>query len=247
VKCLSNVRQWGLGTLMWSNDNHDDLPWDGPTSEIISQAIDSEGTRAYEVPYFYPNAVPPYVASETYQEIMEDAVARQNPKDVPLPGDRSIFICPSARPPTPGLDFPGEIPYEVPDTPYYFYFNYVINSKLENGSPDRWPIHEEKARLTWIRYPSNTVILFGLRSTSEEIPPDYSQVVGGNNLKRVHGKWSEMAWRHKEGSSVLFADGSARPIGFAYANTRQVEDYIQPQTWGYNQPKLIWSPLERAR
>lgn len=248
VKCLSNVRQWGVGTLMWSDQNRGDVPWDGPSSEILSEVVDGEGTRAFEVPYFYPNAVPPMVASPTYDQIMRAAEARQAPRDVPLPGDRSIFVCPSARMPTPGLDTPGEAPFAIPTTPFFFYFNYIINSKLENGTRDRWPINEEKARFAWIRYPSETVLLFDLRSSNDEFPDDIDRsTIGGTNLQRVHGKWSEMALRHRRGSNVLFADGSARPVDFERANTRQVEDYIQPQTWGYNQPKLTWTPLERAR
>lgn len=247
VKCLSSVRQWGIGTIMWSDENNGDLPWDGPSSEILSQTVDAEGTMAFNVPYFFANAIPPYVASESYRRLMETALEQGDARDVPIPGDKSIFICPSAQKPTPGADVPGQVPFEVDGTQYYYYFNYVINSKLENGSRDRWPIGEEKARLSWIRNPSSTVLLFDMRATVDEIPPDFTQVVGSNNLKRVHAKWAEMAYRHKEGANVLFADGSGRPVKFAYANSRQQRDHIKPTTWGYNQPDLIWSPLDRAR
>lgn len=247
VKCLSNVRQWGMGLVMWSDENNGDVPWDGPSSEVLSEAVDTQGTKAYEVPYLYINAIPPYVASETYYQVMREADERGAPQDVPLPADDSIFTCPSAKEPT-GLDTPSVIPYEVPTTPYYFYFNYVINSKLENGSDDRWPIDQEKARMGWIRSPSDTVVIFDMLSSKSELPTGLQQDPRfGTNLKRVHAKWSEMAYRHKAGSSVLFADGSARFVKHEYANTRQIRDYIQQTQWGYNQPDLIWSPLTRAR
>ncbi|MGE3181972.1 MAG: H-X9-DG-CTERM domain-containing protein, partial [Phycisphaerae bacterium] len=246
VKCLSNVRQWGMGALMWSDEHNGDIPWDGPSSEILSEVVDTTtNTRAYEVGYFFPNAIPPYVANQTYFEVMQDAVSRGAPKDVPLPQDDTIFTCPSALEPG-GADDVGEIPYPIHTTPFYFYFNYVINSKLENNSKDIWPNNEEKARMGWIRSPSDTVLLFDMLSSKNELPIELQRDFG-NSPGRIHAKWSEMAYRHKKGSNVLFADGSARPVKHEYANTRQVRDFINPTRWGYNQPDLIWSPLIEAR
>ncbi len=246
AQCLSNVRQWGLGVVMFGDENNGDIPWDGPSSEILSEVAGYPAQPTYRIPYFYPNAIPRYLGEDTYEQIMDAADARGNPQDVPLPGDSSIFICPSASMPS-GDDFPTTAPYLIAGaTPQrYFYFNYVINSKLENGTRDFWPDGEEKARFDWIRNPSATVLLMDLRSSKDEFA-GYNHV-GGNNLQRVHAKWSEMAYRHRKGANLLFADSSARPTDFAYANTREREDAVRPSTWGYNKPDLIWSPLEEAR
>ena len=266
VKCLSNTKQWGAGTLMWSDDNRGDLPWDGTREDDIGQVVDNDGTRIFEVDYFYANAVPPYIASERYVDIMKSAQAQGRAQDVPLPASDSIFTCPSAKLPVAGVDTqPGVAPYPIENTPYYYYFNYVINSKLENGSRARWPINlnsnpegEEKARLSDIRFPAATVLLFGIRASYTELPlhlrnddDEYDK-----RLDRIHAKWVEMAYRHQKGASTLFADSSARVVDFEYANTKQDYDYMGQMLklntrygprQGYNQPDLIWTPLGVAQ
>lgn len=243
VACSSNMRQWGIGLTLALQEFNDDIPWDGPSSDNPGDYVD--GQPAYKVPYFYPNAVPPFISQDPYQNIMEDAARRGRAKEVPLPGDQSIFVCPSARLPG-GDDFPAEAPYEVNWTnpKLYFYFNYVINSKLENGSSDRWPNGEEKIRMNAIRWPSATVILLEMRSTVNEFPNNYN--LGSNNLRRVHAKWSEMAYRHRAGGFVLYADSSVRRVDFDYANVRETQDYVVPTLEGYNKVDLIWSPLSDA-
>jgi hypothetical protein len=193
---------------------------------------------------------------------MEAAAARNRPRDVPIPGDKSIFICPNAKLPGAHPNDPPEAPYPVDGTPLYFYFNYVINSKLENGMPARWRINifsssdagESKTQLSRITKPADTVLLFGLRATHAEFPPNIEVPSGGNTLTRIHAKWAEMALRHKRGSSTLFVDGSSRIVEFEYANDEQDLDYIGSRLFpkarklkGYNQVDLIWSPLDFAR
>lgn len=250
VVCGSNLRQWGIGLISWSQENDGNIPWDGPSADILSwPVVTPNGTkRAFEIQDFYVNAIPPLVAGKSYYQIMQEAVDLGDGKRVPLIGDKSIFICPSAQKPTPGIDTPGIIPYSVFGTPYYSYFSYVINSKLENGSPDRWPEigDEERARYGWIKRPASTVILFDLRSTADELPQDLPIVVGSNNLVRYHAKWGEMAYRHNKGSNVMFADGSVRHVDFVYANTEEDSDPMRPTRSGYNHPNLIWSPLTDA-
>lgn len=261
VVCLSNVRQWGTGMLFWSDEHNDDLPWDGFSSDNLAEKAYPDGRLAYEVDFFYANAVPPYVASERYDDIMEQAVARGRAKDVPIPGSSSIFICPSAKFPNSGIDeLTPEPPYPIAGTPYFFYFYYVMNSKLENGSRAKWDVGfsggEEKAYMGMIREPSSTVLLFDLRATdaefgNEEIP----KTMEDKNLDRIHANWTRMAMRHRKGSSTLFADGHAAIVDTLYANMRQDPDYIgnklnpnarAGRNTGYNQPDLIWSPLTRA-
>jgi prepilin-type N-terminal cleavage/methylation domain-containing protein/prepilin-type processing-associated H-X9-DG protein len=243
VKCASNVRQWGIGMMMFTQENGDLIPWDGPSTDNPGDYID--GIPAYEYDYFYPNALPPYVQEEPYAEKMRKAAQRGDAKDVPQPGDNSLFICPSAREPA-GNDFPAEIPYAVNWTtpPLYFYFNYVINSKLENGTRDRWPNGEEQIRSLHFDHPFATVLLMEMRSSVTEFPANYG-FRGSNNLRRVHGKWSELAYRHRAGGYVLYADGHTGLVDFAYANEKG-PDFIQPQRDGYNKPDLIWSPLTIA-
>lgn len=248
TKCMANMRQWGTGLMMFAMENNDIVPWDGPVADNPGYPAenDPEGTPAYQVPYFYPNAVPPYLAEDTYETLMNQAVALQRPKDVPLPGDKSIFICPSAQRVT-NDDFPSEIPYSVDFSapPRYFYFNYVINSKLENESRQFWPNGAEQARLNHTRTPAVTVILMDMLSTKAEFPLS-NRPQQGINLRRTKGKWAELAYRHKRGGFVVMADFHVEHVDWQYANDRAEEDYIVPTQAGYNKVDLIWSPLTDA-
>ncbi len=246
--CMSNMREWGKGLLMFAFENRDLIPWDGPNSDNpgLPAEDDPSFTPAYKVSYFYPNAIPPYVGQETYRHIMESSAALDMPKNVPLPGQHSMFVCPSAQPVT-SDDFPSAIPYEVDfsSPQLYFYFNYVINSKLENGSPYTWDNGAEQIRLNQIRDTVHTVVLIDMLSTKSEFPLS-TRPPQGINLRRTKGKWAELAYRHRKGSFVLMADSHVAHVDYAYANEREDEDYIVRTKAGYNKVDLIWSPLTDA-
>lgn len=248
TKCMSNMRQWGSGLLSFSLENKEAVPWDGPTADNPGYPAEDDplGTPAYQVPYFYPNAVPPYLDQDPYLQVMDQALELERPKQVPLPGDRSMFICPAAQRVTPD-DFPREVPYTVDfSSPQrYFYFNYVINSKLENGSEQRWPNGAEQVRLNQIRRPAITVVLMDMLASKSEFPPGV-RPTQGINLRRTKGKWAELGYRHKRGSFVVMADFHVEHVDWKYANEREAADAIVPAKAGYNKSDLIWSPLSDA-
>jgi prepilin-type N-terminal cleavage/methylation domain-containing protein/prepilin-type processing-associated H-X9-DG protein len=243
VQCMTHVREWGNATLIYAQEHQEDVPWDGPATDNPGDFV--AGRQAYTESYFFLNAVPRILTGNDYRTVMEQALNSGEAKNVPLPGDNDIHICPTAMMPT-SEDFPPDAPYEVnwTDPPLYFYFNYVINSKLERGSEGRWPNGDNKIRLHRIREPTATVLVFDMRSSASELPANLP-VKGDNDLRRVHGKWSEMAYRHDAGTYVYFADGHVAHVDFRKAN-QPGPDSVDPQTTGYNQADLIWSPLTAA-
>ncbi len=81
VTCLSNLRQWGIAMQCYVNDNDGYLPRRGQGVQQF---------WIYDRPTDWFNALPPYLGLPT----LADLVAKN---DLPQPGKKSIFVCPSAE------------------------------------------------------------------------------------------------------------------------------------------------------
>ncbi|NDG62655.1 MAG: type II secretion system protein [Planctomycetes bacterium] len=75
TKSQSNLKQWGVGTIMWSTVNKDRLPWEG-----LKDANDMSLNLAQKA--YWANAIPPMVGELPYSKISDDAYNVQT--DVPL-------------------------------------------------------------------------------------------------------------------------------------------------------------------
>jgi len=79
--CLNNMRQWGLGFMLYANDYNDYFPYDGnPTVSVCD--------RTYNTNAWY-NVVPPYIGQKTLCQLY----AANTP---PTPLTRSVWSCPSS-------------------------------------------------------------------------------------------------------------------------------------------------------
>ena len=236
--CLSNMRQWGLGTMSFTVDYNDAVPWEGYDSDTPA--------GSYEWEMWWGNAVMPYVNSDPYRKLMEELG-----QDVPIHGDDSYFICPTAQAPTHVNDTGGPPPYQVSGSDLYYYFNYVANSKLARHGKAKWTeigADGDKVTLNDIPKTSATVIMMELRASAHELvaarqPPN----IGTSAPRRSKAKWSELALRHGSGDNsgghIVFADGHAALIGFDYARS---PIYSDQQGNNYNKHDLIWSPMGTA-
>lgn len=78
--CVSNLRQWGTALQSYVGDNNGDIPRRGQGVQMVGQ---------FNRPEDWFNALPPYLGSDTLQQLMAEGRS-------PKPGDKSVFVCPSA-------------------------------------------------------------------------------------------------------------------------------------------------------
>ena len=82
TQCVSNLRQWELALSLYLHDHEDFIPRRGQGVQplfVIDRAED------------WFNALPPMIELPSYQELATNAA-------IPQPGDRTIFVCPDAKP-----------------------------------------------------------------------------------------------------------------------------------------------------
>jgi prepilin-type processing-associated H-X9-DG protein len=199
------MRQWGLAMGMYANDYHDYLPYAGTGGSPID--------NGFNVVAWY-NVLPHYINQTPLKDLYDSA-----PPNIPLPGQKSIFVCPSLT--APRSDW---VPPATTSNPW---FGYAMN-RLENGLAGR-------------RYPRSLsalpsqVILF---SESENIiyPFTDGYFLGPNATPQVPP-------RHSGGMNFVFVDGHAqwyaladygRPSPMSTPSSAQIE-WAQP-------PALYWFP-----
>ncbi|MEM6257713.1 MAG: DUF1559 domain-containing protein [Planctomycetota bacterium] len=258
AQCLSNMRQWGLGSAMFSDENDQFVPDDGPDQVTDgTYTINGAAVSPIESDIWWGNAIMPYVGQDPYREIAIRAINSGDPTDVPLPGDDSPWICPSAELPSNPPDV-ATAPYLMPFSAGtlgglgHYYFNYVANSKLDRNSPKRWPnSNEEAITVTQLRTPSSTVNMLELRSSLSELDsngtnfiyPDGDVVTAGSN--RAKADWQRMAKRHNDNCMFVYFDGHAASISVAYAD-EEGPDHVDPSRNGRNKSDHIWIPFSHA-
>ena len=85
IICASNLRQWGMATQLYANENDGYLPRRG-------QGVGPTGIIDRPTDWF--NALPPFLHQQPYMDLVADDA-------IPQPGQSSIWVCPQAS------DFPG--------------------------------------------------------------------------------------------------------------------------------------------
>jgi prepilin-type N-terminal cleavage/methylation domain-containing protein/prepilin-type processing-associated H-X9-DG protein len=96
--CMSNMRQFGIGTQMYADQNKGQLPQKGPDGSTTG-ANAFTYTPTYPNPYIddpsiWFNAIPPMVNGKSYFQLMWDSFQGNTP--LPHDGDHNVFICPAA-------------------------------------------------------------------------------------------------------------------------------------------------------
>jgi prepilin-type N-terminal cleavage/methylation domain-containing protein len=99
IKCLSNMRQWGLGFTMYSGDNGDYVPEEGNGGNTIGDP----GTldTANNLTAWY-NVVPPTLTLPPLVNLYGLFGHQANP---PLPESPTIFACPACPEPLTSLGY----------------------------------------------------------------------------------------------------------------------------------------------
>ncbi len=198
--CLNNMRQWGLAIGMYCNDFNDYMPYEGAGLSDISQSFQL-------VAWF--NILSPYVKQPRLMDLYA-----QN--EVPLPGMKSIFICPSAP----------DITY-MPTTANP-YFSYAMNRVLTGLSGQVYK--RTKAVL-----PAKT-ILFS-ESENNQFPFTDGFFIGPTTTAPPPAGTP----RHSGGNNFVFVDGHAQWYKQADYSRTKVESFDAEIEWA--KPRVLyWFP-----
>lgn len=81
INCVSNLRQWGVALQLYLQDNDGYLPRRGQGVQPVVRL---------DRPEDWFNCLPAYLEIPSYQELYQSGNA-------PKPGQRSVFVCPSAK------------------------------------------------------------------------------------------------------------------------------------------------------
>jgi prepilin-type processing-associated H-X9-DG protein/prepilin-type N-terminal cleavage/methylation domain-containing protein len=162
ITCESNLRQWGMATLMYANENGGFLPRRGqgvgPTAQV---------TR----PTDWFNALPPLMKGLEYGDADPSVRTLISSNSIPRPWDNSVWICPQAN------DMPGQ---------YYWAFGMnmalsVWEANQNNGQPNK---------ITGVG-PTATMVLFADAPGNycsvypSKLPDGYNPVPRHNNAVNI--------------------------------------------------------------
>ena len=227
IACLNTMRQWGVGAMAYASEFKDALPWEGDKTDLAFNFTRSD---------WWANAIPPRVAQEPYKKLSEE-------ERVPMPPDKSMFICPSAK-------APESAPYPITGKPWYrFFFCYVWNSDINEGRTKDNVDDVDPIRLFKLKQTSDTIFMLEMRTSDEELPEDDPYY--GEELNRHRADWKRFAARHDRGSqkggNMVFCDGHADFVSNEYATTsRQGNRGSDYNNDDWNKSDLIWNPFGPA-
>jgi len=191
VKCLSNLRQWGLGFHMYCDDNNDFVPEEGNTINTINDP--GSATTADNLDFAWYNRVAPTIAQPPLVNLYG---LYGNPLNPPLPDSQSIYSCPSAPDPDPHNG------YQTPPTARKAFFMYGENGRLcvnfgtlaSGGGP--------QTKLSNVVKPTDTIFL-------AELDPNAPTTTGAAQ-SNVTGQYSIARHMYKKIGEFAMCDGSSR-------------------------------------
>jgi prepilin-type N-terminal cleavage/methylation domain-containing protein len=199
IKCLSNMRQWGIGFTMYSQDNRDIVPEEGNTGN----AIDDPGsaTTADNLDFGWYNCVAPTISQPKLVSLYGGFHNAFNP---PLPSTPSIYSCPAAPTPNPAY-FPNLAPSAPTSsktvTPAYFM--YAENSRICVNFGTISAGKAGQTKLGMVLKPSQTVYVAESDGNSAINPPPSA------SLSTVTGFYAIARHSHNKLGNFSMVDGSA--------------------------------------
>ena len=181
ASCISNLHQWGIALGMYCDDNDDYIPYLGGSAP---PPIDQD----YNSPAWF-NSLSPYIGTPALKLLYTSTPTR-----IPLPGTKSIFICPSVKYAPAGQGTDTSHPY----------FSYQMNRVL-TGSLGSCPDNIYKRGK--VDLPSQTVFM----CDSDNSPYPFTD---GGFLA------SAMAQppRHSGGANMLFVDQHVEWVSYQIYN-----------------------------
>jgi prepilin-type N-terminal cleavage/methylation domain-containing protein/prepilin-type processing-associated H-X9-DG protein len=204
VSCLSNQKQWALGSQMFAQDNDDKLTRDGMggggTYNPGGGPIPEAGTHADPNAWF--NLLPRLISDRTLIDYFNDNNGAPQPyQRYPFPGGRGkIWHCASAK-----MNVPAELPI---NNGVEGFFSYAMNIDLKKDSSGNVVGYPDMPKLSTIPKVSATVLLFDTAFnpiTEKANNPGSAQYNSVNPAVR----YRSFASRHDDGANINFLDGHA--------------------------------------
>jgi prepilin-type N-terminal cleavage/methylation domain-containing protein/prepilin-type processing-associated H-X9-DG protein len=188
VSCLGNMRQWGLAMGMYSDDWNDYMPYEGSGNSAID--------LTFNLGAWY-NVLSGYISSPSMASLYD-----ATPPRPPVPGVRSIYMCPSIKQ---RID-PATLTTTSP------YFAYSMNRVLTGYSGKVY-------KRSIADRPSQTVFMCESDADGTATQDAYSFTDGWF----LGGSPSSPPQRHSGGSNFAFLDGHAEWL--AKANYQWASNY----------------------
>ena len=230
--CLNNLKQWGLASLMYVDDNNQMFPFPKYQKPYVIGNDEDNPVWSDMYPYHtanhgddvWFNALPPLVASQPmYQWAVASGKKQFNDN---YDFGNTIFICPTAR--AQGIDPADNTSATIGQSGFHGYmqegqrplFGYGMNSKATANesisSPTTIP-----CTTTMVAQPSAFVLFSDTRNRSMEqpyYPFDPSPSTGDNQLVLASPQsyTTRFSSRHNQGGQITFSDGHAAYFKYSY-------------------------------
>jgi prepilin-type N-terminal cleavage/methylation domain-containing protein len=170
IECLNNMKQWGLGLQMYTDDNQDIVPEEGNVGEPINYTGSATSADNYDNAWY--NKVASYISQPTLVALY----VQGNP---PLPTTKTIFSCPTC--PLPSSY------YGAGPSLNLAYFMYGENGRLCVNFGTIASGAGAQTRLSTIPLPSQTIFMAENDPNSTlggSIEPSQSNVTGYYSVAR---------------------------------------------------------------
>ena len=248
AKCLSNMRQIGMGFNMYANENGGRLPDPGNDGDPLDPILmaDHQGWRSEML---WINAVSRAMTGHSYADIQEGHGGFPR---VPIDGDAHVLVCPAA-PPTVGVNT-GTDADQTQDGYFLMhgYTDYASGAQEERKTFICYAMNNKlfgsgkaQGKLSTLRPAAEVVLVFEKRTNvgeATQADEDYYVSVGGKAggiltapLGRFKGDYKRLTTRHDRGGHILYADG--------HVDLRSLREVITPRanTKDWNHPgSIIW-------
>lgn len=233
IKCLGNMRQWGLAFTMYSADNREIVPEEGNSVNTIADT--GSARTADNLDYAWYNCVAPTISQP---KLITLYGGYSHPLNPPLPGTPSIYSCPACANPETSLG------YGNPPNINKAFFMYAENGRICVNFGTIAAGQGQQTRLTMVIKPSQTVFvaendpnstLGGLPTAAESVTTAYyacarhqHNVLG--NFSMVDGSAISMKTNDFRETQTV-ADGGAADNGeLEWSTPRKIYWYPSPTT-----------------
>jgi prepilin-type N-terminal cleavage/methylation domain-containing protein len=225
IKCLSNLRQWGLAFTLYSQDDHDMVPEEGDIGSSIANP-GADGTTD-NLDYAWYNAVPPMI---NCPKLVSLYGGFHSPTNTPLPESSSIFSCPACGEPILSLGYTRPLSVEKA------FFMYAENCRICVDAATV-AAGARQTHLTDVLHPSATVFV----AENNPNPTDGSTVYPSESLTSAHAGYVDGRHSYRRRGNLAMVDGSA--MCALTNNYMESEDMANSAALEWASPRLIyWYP-----